>query len=327
MANIPIFIPHSGCKNDCAFCNQRSITGKVEQPSFEEADRIIRENMNTLEGKNPKIAFFGGSFTGIGDSLMEGYLKVAYKYVEKGLASGIRLSTRPDYINKDILNILSRYGVTNIELGAQSMDDEVLEMSKRGHDSECVRRAAKLINEYGFTLGLQMMIALPSDTREKSLKTAREFVSLGAKETRIYPTVIIENTRLAEMYKEGSYKPFSFEEAVDVAAECCEVFLENNVKILRIGLQNSETLQSEVVGGIYHDALGEIVMSRVIRRAAEREDSPTIRYNPKFQSKVLGQKRCNIEYFAKKGINATLLKDESADGVFVNGKIVLTSSK
>ncbi len=323
MANIPIFIPHSGCKNDCAFCNQRSITGKTIPPSFEETDKIIRENLTTLKNKMPQIAFFGGSFTGIGNELMEGYLKVAYKYVKDGLVSGIRLSTRPDYIDEEILSILHSYGVKNIELGAQSMDDEVLENSRRGHDSECVRRASALIRRFGFDLGLQMMIALPADTPEKSIATAKEFVALGAKETRIYPTVIIEDTYLAQMYREGSYVPMNMDEVVETAAACYEIFYENGVKVLRIGLQNSEELKKSVVGGAYHDALGEMVLSRVIRRAAEGEAHVEIRYAPSFLSKVLGQKKANIEYFGKKGIVPVLICDERADGVSVNGKKVL----
>lgn len=323
MANIPIFIPHSGCKNDCAFCNQRSITGKIIPPSFEEADKIIRENLTTLKNEMPQIAFFGGSFTGIGKELMEGYLKVAYKYVKDGLVSGIRLSTRPDYIDEEILSILRNYGVKNIELGAQSMDDEVLKNSRRGHDSECVRRASALIRRFGFTLGLQMMISLPGDTPEKSIATAKEFVSLGAKETRIYPTVIIEDTYLAQMYREGSYIPMTMDEAVETAAACYEVFYENGVKVLRIGLQNSEELRKSVIGGAYHDALGEMVFSRVIRRAADRETHAEICYAPRFLSKVLGQKRANLEYFKAKGSEPVLICDKDADGVTVNGKMVL----
>lgn len=323
MANIPIFIPHSGCKNDCAFCNQRSITGKAEPPTFSETDKIIRENLATLNGEKPQIAFFGGSFTAIGNDAVEGYLKIAYKYVEEKLVSGIRLSTRPDYIDEDILSILSRYGVKNIELGAQSMDDEVLKNSRRGHDSACVRRASALIRSFGFTLGLQMMISLPGDTPEKSLATAREFAALGAKETRIYPTVVIEGTRLAEMYREGSYEPMSMDEAVETAAACYEVFYENGVKVLRIGLQNSDELRRSAIGGLYHDAMGEMVLSRVIRRAAERERGAVIRYAPAFLSKVLGHKKENIEYFKKMGKMPELICDEGQSGVSVNGKKVL----
>lgn len=324
MANIPIFIPHAGCKNDCAFCNQRSITGQVIPPTFEQADNIIRHNLKTLEENEHTIAFFGGSFTGIGEELMEGYLKVAYKYVKEGKVKGIRLSTRPDYIDEKILDILEKYNVTNIELGAQSLDDEVLKKVNRGHSAKDVEKASEKIIKRGITLGLQMMIGLPCDTYEKSIATAKKFVELGAKETRIYPTVIIENTHLADMYKVGDYVPMSFDEAIDTAADCYSLFFENHVTVLRIGLMNSEELKKGVIGGFYHEALGEIVYSRVVRRSAENEQNATICYNKRMLSKVLGQKRENIEYFEKRGINYSLCEDNNLSGVTVNGKYVLT---
>lgn len=324
MANIPIFIPHVGCKNDCAFCNQKSITGKTLPPTEEQTEAIINENLATLHGSGHTIAFFGGSFTGIGEEEMIKYLSIAQKYVKAGKVSGIRLSTRPDYIDKHILDILEKYNVTNIELGAQSLDREVLEKAKRGHSAEDVERAAELIRERGITLGLQMMIGLPGDNYEKSIATAKRFVELGAKETRIYPTVIIENTLLCDMYKKGEYNPMSFDDAIDIAADCYSIFFENNVKVLRIGLHASEELKMSAVGGFYHEALGEKVYSRVVRRSAEKAHDAHIAYNRRFLSKVIGQGRENISYFEKMGIKYSLCKDNSLFGVMVNGKYVLT---
>jgi len=323
MSTIAIFVPHSGCAHSCAFCDQRSITGKVKPPTIDEARAVIEENLATARDV-PQLAFFGGSFTGIKRSDMIDYLELADEYLNKGLIRSIRLSTRPDYIDEEILDILKSHGVTNIELGAQSMDDSVLSAARRGHDSDAVRRAAELINKYSFTLGLQMMTGLPGDTMEKSLYTAREFVRLGAKETRIYPTVIIEGTLLADMYKDGTYTPDTLDEAVEKAAACYEVFSENNVKVLRIGLQNSEGLRKTVVGGAYHDALGEMVFSRVVRRAAERDGGGEIRYNGRMTSKALGQHRSNVIYFKEKGIDVCFTPDESVSGVTVNGKYILT---
>ncbi len=324
MANIPIFIPHAGCKNDCAFCNQKSITGQSVPPSFDETEKIIEENLKTLSGKNNKIAFFGGSFTGIGNDLMEGYLKIAYRYVASGDVCGIRLSTRPDYIDDEILDILEKYSVTNIELGAQSLDDDVLLAVGRGHSAKQVEEAAEKIRQRGIALGLQMMVGLPKDNYEKSIDTAKKIVSLKAMETRIYPTVIIKNTRLADMYEKGEYVPMSFDECVDTAADCYSIFFENDVKVLRIGLQNSSELKESAVGGFYHDALGEIVYSRVVRRNAEKEKNAIIEYNKRFLSKVLGQKRENITYFEKTGTKYRLCENNSINGVRVNGKYVLT---
>ncbi len=320
MANIPIFIPHVGCKNDCAFCNQRTITGNNMPPTIEDGRKIIEENLATLSGCEHTIAFFGGSFTGIGKEAMKEYLSLAQEYVKNGSVRGIRLSTRPDYINKEILDILSDYTVTNIELGAQSLDDEVLLKTKRGHSAKDVENAAHLINERGITLGLQMMIGLPGDTYEKSLNTAKRFVQLGAMETRIYPTVILKNTLLCEMFEKGDYVPMSFEEALDTAADCYSVFFENGVKVLRIGLQNSTELKENAVGGFYHEAIGEKVYSRVIRRNAERAEMGEIRYSKKFLSKVMGQKKENLPYFK----NFRLVNDETVNGVCIDGKYVLT---
>ncbi len=324
MANIPIFIPHVGCKNECIFCNQRSITGENSIPSFTETDNIIKEHLKTLAEK-PQIAFFGGSFTGIGEELMEGYLKIAHKYVKAGKVWGIRLSTRPDYINEKILEILKQYSVTNIELGAQSLDDTILRLANRGHDSECVKKASEMIVEAGFNLGLQMMVGLPGDSYEKSIGTAKKIVSFGAKETRIYPTVIIKNTALNEMYEKREFTPLSFDEAINISADCYSIFHENNVKVLRIGLPASEHLKESVTGGFYHEAIGEMVYSRVIRNNIEKcEGNALIEYNHRFLSKVLGQKRENIKYFEKKGIHVTLKEENSLPGVRINGKIVLT---
>ncbi|MBQ3109889.1 MAG: radical SAM protein [Clostridia bacterium] len=320
MANIPIFIPHAGCKNDCAFCNQKSITGKIEPPTMEETAKIIEENLATLTGSGHTIAFFGGSFTGIGNSLMREYLSVAEKYVDKKNIVGIRLSTRPDYITAEIMDILGKFSVTNIELGAQSLDGEVLKRANRGHSAGDVENAARLINNKGITLGLQMMIGLPGDTYEKSIKTAKRFVELGAKESRIYPTVVLKNTRLEKMLESGEYVPDSFENIIDTAADCYSIFFENSVKVLRIGLQNSQELKENAVGGFYHEALGEKVYSRVVRRNAERAGGGEICYNKRFLSKVTGQKKENMPYLE----NYTLVEDNSLKGVMVNGKYVLT---
>lgn len=320
MANIPIFIPHAGCKNDCAFCNQKSITGKLVPPTMEETAKIIEENLKTLTGSGHTIAFFGGSFTGIGNSLMCEYLSVAQKYVDKKTVTGIRLSTRPDYITEDIMDILGKYSVTNIELGAQSLDEEVLKKANRGHSTLDVENAAGLINDKGITLGLQMMIGLPGDTYEKSTQTAKRFVELGAKESRIYPTVVLKNTLLEKMLESGEYEPDSFENIIDTAADCYSIFFENNVKVLRIGLQSSQELKENAVGGFYHEALGEKVYSRVVRRNAERAGGGEISYNSRFLSKVTGQKKENLPCFEK----YTLREDNSITGVMVNGKYVLT---
>lgn len=318
--NIPVFVPHVGCPNDCAFCNQRSITGIIEAPAPESVGNIVEEYLSGGKAGEHTIAFFGGSFTGIEKDLQRRYLAEAKKYLDRGLISGIRLSTRPDYIDEERLELLAEYGVTNIELGAQSMDDEVLAAAGRGHDAEAVCRASRLIKERGFTLGLQMMTGLPLDTPEKSLATAEKFIRLGAEETRIYPTLVMEHTRLAELYRMGKYAPQTVEEAVDLGAMLYERFRSSGVKVLRIGLSDSDDLKGGCVAGPYHPAMGELVVSRYIRNQLEKlvEDGRIEVSAPKrCFSKIIGNKKCNQLYFESKGIDLTLSEGED---ILVNGK-------
>ena len=312
---IPIFVPHEGCPNDCAFCNQRTISGKAAAPTEEEVHRIIREHLTQNGIVAEQIAFFGGSFTGIEENRRQMYLETAYEYVKQGMVKSIRISTRPDYINDEIIKELLRYEVKNVELGAQSMDNDVLIASKRGHSAEDVEKAAHIINDCGITLGLQMMTGLPLDSYEKCLYTARRFKELGAKETRIYPTVVLKGTHLAKMYESGEYSAQSVEDAVEISAKLYKFFNENRIKILRIGLPDSSELRENYIAGAYHPSLGEMVISRDVRNMIEEyakgKKSVNLRVNPRFVSKLNGNKRCNILYFKEKGItlNVTVTSD------------------
>ena len=265
-ANIPIFIPHEGCPNGCVFCSQKKITG-----SDERADRnIIPEIEQALSTLDPEkydteIAFFGGSFTGIDRAVMERLLKDAYSFIKSGRVSSIRLSTRPDYINEEILGILKNYGVVHIELGIQSSDNAVLQASKRGHTAETSLKACEMIVNSGFVLGGQMMIGLPKSTLKSEIDTAKMICSAGASESRIYPTVVFRHTELCSMAQSGSYIPLSNDEAAVRAAECYKIFMQNGVKVLRVGLQSSENLhcENDVYGGANHPAMGELCESKV----------------------------------------------------------------
>lgn len=265
--NIPIFIPHLGCPNMCVFCNQRSISGKQ---SFcrESVVREIDEALATIPPDcKVEIAYFGGSFTGIDRELMIYLLDVAKAYVDnprEGCAhvSGIRMSTRPDYINGEIMEILSRYPVKTVELGLQSMDDEVLRLSKRGHDSIQAENACKMIKNAGYELIGQMMIGLPGSNLEKELATARKICEMGADGARIYPTVTFFDTELAEMTKRGEYRMLEIEDAIIRSKEVLKVFKKNRVECIRIGLCSSDNLGdlTKVMGGANHPALGELVL-------------------------------------------------------------------
>lgn len=265
--NIPIFIPELACPHQCVFCNQEKISGTEKVPTPKEIHNIIDTWISTIDYQNShvEVAFFGGSFTGIPVKLQEEYLKSVSPYIMSNKIKGIRISTRPDYINDDILKLLKKYGVNAIELGAQSLDEEVLKHAGRGHSIKDVEEASKLIIENGFELGLQMMIGLPFDTKEKSMFTASKIVELGAKTTRIYPTLVIEGTALAKQYKEGKYKALSIDEASDLAKDIIIIFENANIKILRTGLHPSDEFDDDksLLAGPYHPSFKEIAMTKL----------------------------------------------------------------
>ena len=323
--NIPIFIPHMGCPNMCVFCNQRSISGKM---SFDIArvENEIETALSTVNSEDfVEIAFFGGSFTGIDRSLMTDLLSLAQKYIDAGLVSAIRLSTRPDYIDKEILDILASYSVRTVELGLQSMDDGVLSACKRGHSAEDAERACRMIKERGFSLIGQMMIGLPESTVEKEIYTAGKICEMGADGARIYPTVVFYDTELCTMMQSGLYTALSNEGAVERTKEALKVFAEMGVPCIRVGLQSGENLSDEahVAGGANHSAIGELAMSALYldkicekidaEISSKKPESLTV-FCPKGEiSKIVGQKRKNIEKICQKyGIKRVkvLEKDE-----------------
>lgn len=299
--NIPIFVPHRGCPFDCVFCNQKHITGVVKDLDDEQIRRIIEEHLKTIpDGAEKEIAYFGGSFTGIEESVRRRYLQLAYEYVKKGVVSGIRISTRPDYIDKDILEQLKSFGVRDIELGVQSMDREVLKASNRGHMPEDVKKASHLIKQYGFGLGLQMMTGLPKDTPEKSLNTADEIIALKPDCVRIYPTLVIKDTRLEEMYESGEYRPQTLDEAVDLTAKLLEKFKRKNIPVIRVALAVTEEISpgGMYVAGPFHSAFRELCQSRIfyerIKAAAKKNAVVTVGINPSDISKLIGNKKSNL---------------------------------
>ncbi len=264
---IPIFIPELACPFQCIYCNQKNISSILKIPSKEDIHKIIQIHLNTIDYKDSvvQIAYFGGNFTGINLDLQEKLLDIANYYVNEYNLYGIRISTRPDYINQKILDILKKYNVKSIELGAQSLVDDVLIISGRGHTVNDVVKAAKLINDNNFELGLQMMIGLPGDTKEYDIQTAKKIVSLGAKSTRIYPTLVIKDTFLEKMYKRREYQPLNLEEAVNIVKELIPIFENNKVKILRIGLHPSEDIinYKSLVAGPFHQSFKELVLTEI----------------------------------------------------------------
>lgn len=305
--NIPIFIPHLGCPNACVFCNQKKISGKIEF-CIDAVEEEIRRALATVDGDcEAEIAFFGGSFTGIDRTDMLRLLEIAGRHVDAGEVSSIRLSTRPDYIDEEILDILASHHVRDIELGLQSMNDVVLAASKRGHTAEDARKACRMITSRGFHLVGQMMIGLPRSTLADELATAREIVALGCTAARIYPTVVFCETELARMMEEGSYVPLTLDEAVTRSAEVLEIFVAAQIPVIRLGLCAADNLfvPGTMVGGAYHSAFGELAASELyyhrIRDAIEAGGlrdaiagcELTIHVARGEVSKASGQKRAN----------------------------------
>lgn len=320
--NIPIFVPHRGCPYDCVFCNQKRITGEQKEVTPADVENIISEYLKTLPKKDRRVeaAFFGGSFTGIPIFEQTALLKAAWEFKKRGFIDGIRLSTRPDYIDREILDNLLKYGVTTIELGVQSMDDEVLLKSNRGHTSDIVIRAVELIKEYPFTLGLQMMTGLPGDTREKSLLTAQRLIALKPDIVRIYPTLIIKDTYLETMYKRGEYAPQTVNEAVDLCKELVLKFEDKGITVIRMGLQSTEEISESgesVIAGPLHSAFGEKVESSIyldlILDALKdvKDKSVRVYVNSREISKAVGNRRENIKKVKEqRGIDIKICADD-----------------
>ncbi|SHK12270.1 elongator complex protein 3 [Tepidibacter formicigenes] len=307
---IPIFVPHRGCPHDCIFCNQKKITGVGTDITEEEVKNIIESYLKTIDKNcHIEIAFFGGSFTAIDIEIQKNLLSIAKEYVDKGLVKDIRLSTRPDCINKNILNILKENKVTIIELGVQSMDLKVLDNSIRGHSDLDVVKSSKLIKEYGFKLGLQMMAGLPSDTEEKCIYTAKRFIDLKPDFVRIYPTLVVKDTGLEKLYNEKKYNPFNLEETIQIVKKLLVLFYLNSIKVIRVGLQATEdiALGRDVICGPYHPSLRELIESRIYRDYIEIlikdkniKEKIIIYVNKKNISKIVGNKKANIEYLREK---------------------------
>lgn len=303
---IPIFVPHLGCTNSCVFCNQRVIAGTLTAPSSADVRDMIEKG---LEVSNilPEVAFYGGSFTAIDEERQTKLLSAAYEFIKAGKVSHIRISTRPDAIDNDILKRLSLYGVKVIELGAQSMDDKVLMLSKRGHTAKDTEAASQLIREQGFSLVLQAMCGLPGADALSDRETALKISVLAPDAVRIYPVAVIKDTELCSLFESGSYQPLNIEEAVSRSAEMLRIFEGCGIPVIRIGLNASDDLSGGgVVAGAYHPAFGELTRSRLYLQDAIKliSDnlpivSATLLVHKSCISMMVGQKRCNIKALQK----------------------------
>lgn len=326
---IPIFVPHLGCPNACVFCNQKRISGNEKPSEASDVHSCIKKARDKLPpGTKAELAFYGGSFTAIPLGRQKDLLEAAREYADEGFISEIRLSTRPDAIDDERLEFLKRYPVKTIELGAQSMDAQVLRLSGRGHSPEDTERASGLIKKYGFRLILQMMTGLPGDSPEKSVYTARKLAALKPDGVRIYPTVVIKDTALYEMWRSGIYREHSVEEAKELCAELFLIFEAEKIPVIRLGLNPTDELSGgDAVAGAYHPAFGELVYSEImLRRAKEllRRANAGKRIilgvHSSRVSAMAGHKRCNIKKLSEEfGLESIRIKSVDTDP----GSIVL----
>ncbi|MCI8965315.1 MAG: radical SAM protein [Clostridia bacterium] len=308
---IPIFVPHLGCKNNCSFCNQKSISGQIKEVTKDDVKEIIEEYLKNFpyEKQDVEVAFFGGSFTGIEKEKQIELLEAVQPYIKSKKISSIRCSTRPDYISRDILKYLKKYHVKTIELGVQSTNDYILAKAKRGHTFQDVKKASKLIRRHRFNLGHQMMVGLPDSTFLDEMNTAKDLSKLKPKIMRIYPVLVIKGTELENQYLSGEYEPLEVNQAVSRCKELCYFFDKKRIKVIRVGLQSTDTISdpnknesSEIVAGPYHEAFRQLVdtqifydkISEKIKGFEVKVKEVEISVNPQDINNVVGYKRENI---------------------------------
>lgn len=313
--NIALFVPHAGCPHQCSFCNQRTISGKAQPLTAAEVHSAAQLALSS-GGRGGEIAFFGGSFTAIDREYMLSLLKAAHGYIEDGSFDCIRISTRPDAIDDEILDLLEYYGVANIELGVQSLDDEVLSLNERGHTAATAERAARLIKARGFSLGLQMMTGLLGDDGSQSLQTAKKIISLEPDFVRIYPTVVLEGTRLFELWQEGRYRAQTIEQAVELCSELLLLFHSASIPVIRLGLHSGGSVDEGFAAGAYHPALRELCEGRIYLTRAlellskEQAGDYCLAVAPSEISKLIGQKKCNLAALRHEGYSCRVLPCE-----------------
>lgn len=338
---IPIFVPHLGCPNNCTFCNQKIISGETKEITPDDVKKTVEFYLESFKEKNKytEIAFFGGSFTGIEIEKQEALLKAAFEFIKAKKVNSIRVSTRPDYIDKEKLKLLKKYGVKTIELGVQSTNDYILRRCKRNHTFADVKKASKLIRWYGFTLGHQMMVGLPESTVLDELRTAKDLAKLRPKIMRIYPVLVLRGTELEKEMLEGTYTPLSVEQAVERSKELCYFFAKKKINVIRVGLQSTDTISdisknenSKVVAGPYHETFRQLVESSMnydtivkkIKSYNVKVRQVEIITSPDNVNNVVGYKRENIEKLREfYDVDAKVKQDKKMK----NGKIQINVVK
>ncbi|MBN1930376.1 MAG: radical SAM protein [Desulfobacterales bacterium] len=310
---IPVFLPHSGCPHQCAFCNQKAITGAEQNfPSLEKLHQLITAFLgyNRHQRNRVQIAFYGGNFLGLKQNQIISLLHFATKFVKKGYVDSLRFSTRPDTISREALCMIRNFPVSTVEIGAQSMDDKILAMAKRGHTSLDTVKAVELLKEFKYEIGIQMMVGLPADSKKTSLSTGWRIAKLLPDFVRIYPTVVLENSPLAAWYKNGNYKPLPLDQCVTIVKRLYLLFSRKNIRVIRMGLQASSDLgkKTTVLAGPYHPSFGHLVFSEIFLDRATAllkvqktpHDKVTIKVHPRCISEMKGIRNINVEALKKK---------------------------
>lgn len=336
---IPIFVPHLGCPNNCTFCNQKTISGQTKEVTPKDVRQTVEYYLKSFKERNKytEIAFFGGSFTGIEIDKQEALLQAAYEFIKDKKVDSIRVSTRPDYIDKERLKLLKKYGVKTIELGVQSTNDYILRKCQRNHTFQDVKKASKMIRWNGFKLGHQMMVGLPESTLLDELHTAKDLARLKPKIMRIYPVLVLKGTELEKEYNDGSYIPLSVEQAVERSKELCYFFAKKRINVIRVGLQSTDTISdisknenSEVIAGPYHETFRQLVESSInydtivkkIKSYDTKVKEVEITTNPENVNNVVGYKRENIEKLKEYyDVDAKVKQDEKMKNGKINIKI------
>ena len=322
---IPVFIPHRGCPHQCLFCNQRSITGHDSRGLSirSEITRTVEEWLARSGGcRDVQVAFYGGSFSCLAEEEQMGMLSSVQPFIDAGSVGSIRLSTRPDCIDPDICGLLREFRVKTVELGVQSLDDCVLEQSRRGHTSLQSREALRILQEAGIEAGVQLMVGLPAETSHSFMCGIDEVVRLRPDFIRLYPVLVVKNSGLEDLYRRGLFQPLSLEKAVALTAKGCERLERAGIPVIRMGLQPSGDLERSIIAGPYHPSFGELVKSRIwLGRICRKMESllpgekVTIFVSHRDLSAVIGMKRKNVRRLVELGFGGrfTIAADKSME--------------
>lgn len=312
---VPFFISHQGCPHTCVFCDQQTISGAAGNlPTAKNIISKIAAWRDSAGNRPVEVAFFGGSFTALPMEIQAELLTPLQPLLTSGEIMSVRISTRPDYIEKDLVVWLKKSGVHTIELGVQSMDDNVLAASGRGHTAAESENAIHCIKQHGLSVGAQLMPGLPDDTRHSSLASLERVISAGADFIRIYPAIVLRGTELARLYAAGDYSPLSLEQGVSLCKLILHRAMQAGLPVVRLGLQADDGLNADtVLAGCWHPSLGQIVSSRLygdlISSYVSDGDSVSVSCHPSRLSDVIGHKRSNLERLAERGVLARVIPD------------------